>query len=65
MQRMTPRKEIKWMLAVHGGYFLVKGHWGCAAGWGRSHFRNWIDYNGATLLVELLEWGRTFSEFLG
>ena len=27
----------------------------------RSHFHNWIDNNGVTFLVELLEWGRTFS----
>ena len=26
-----------------------------------SHFHNWIDYNGVTFLVELLEWDRTFS----
>ena len=24
-----------------------------------SHFHNWIDYNGVTFLVELLEWGST------
>ena len=30
-----------------------------------SHFHNWTDYNGVTFLVELLEWGRTFSGFLG
>ena len=30
-----------------------------------SHFRNWVDYNGVTFLVELLEWGRTFLGFLG
>ena len=29
-----------------------------------SHFRNWVDYNGVTILVELLEWGRTFFRFL-
>ena len=46
-----------------GGYFLVKGQWGCAAGWAGSHFHNWIDYNGVTILEELLEWGRTFSAF--
>ena len=33
--------------------------------WMGSHFHNWIDYNGVTFLVELLEWGRTFSRFLG
>ena len=26
---------------------------------------NWIDYNGVTFLVELLEWGCTFSGFMG
>ena len=30
-----------------------------------SHFHDWIDYNGVAFLVELLEWGRTFSGFLG
>ena len=33
--------------------------------WMGSHFHNWIDYNGVTFLLELLEWGRTFSGFLG
>ena len=33
--------------------------------WMGSHFHDWIDYNGVTFLVELLEWGRTFSGFLG
>ena len=33
--------------------------------WMGSHFHNWIDYNGVTFLEELLEWGRTFSGFLG
>ena len=32
--------------------------------WMGSHFHDWIDYNGVALLVELLEWGRTFSVFL-
>ena len=33
--------------------------------WMGSHFHDWIDYNGVTFLVELLEWGHTFSGFLG
>ena len=33
--------------------------------WMGSHFHNWTDYNGVTFLVELLEWGRKFSGFLG
>ena len=34
-------------------------------GWMASHFHDWIDYNGVALSTELLEWGRTFSDFLG
>ena len=33
--------------------------------WMGSHFHNKADYNGVTFLVELPEWGRTFSGFLG
>ena len=33
--------------------------------WMGSHFHDWIDYNEVTFLVELLEWGSTFSGFLG
>ena len=33
--------------------------------WMGSHFHNWIGCNGVTFLVELLEWGRTSSGFLG
>ena len=28
-----------------------------------SHFHDWIDYNGVAISIELLEYGRTFSEF--
>ena len=28
-----------------------------------SHFHDLIDINGAALSIELLEWGRTFSDF--
>ena len=28
-----------------------------------SHFHNWIEYNGVAFSIELLEWGRTFSDF--
>ena len=30
-----------------------------------SHFYDWIDYNGVTFSIEILEWGRTFSYFGG
>ena len=33
--------------------------------WTGSHFYDWIDYNGVAFSTELLEWGRTFSDFLG
>ena len=29
--------------------------------WMGSHFHDWIDYNGITFSLELLEWCRTFS----
>ena len=31
--------------------------------WMGSHFHDCIDYNGVTFSIELLEWGRTFSDF--
>ena len=34
-------------------------------GWMESHFHDWIDYNGVAFSIELPEWGRTFSDFLG
>ena len=30
-----------------------------------SHFHVWIDYNWVAFTMELLEWGRTFSDFGG
>jgi len=33
--------------------------------WMGSHFQDWIDYNGVAFSIELLEWGRTYSDFLG
>ena len=33
--------------------------------WMGSHFHDWIDYNGVAFSMELIEWGRTFSDFLG
>ena len=32
--------------------------------WMGSHFHDWIDYNRVAFSIELLEWGRTFSDFL-
>ena len=28
-----------------------------------SHFHDWIDNNGVAFSIELLEWGRTYSDF--
>ena len=33
--------------------------------WMGSHFHNWFDYSGVAFSIELLEWGRTFSDFGG
>ena len=33
--------------------------------WMGSHFHDWIDYNGVAFSIELLEWGRTFSDCWG
>ena len=33
--------------------------------WMGSLFHGWIDYNGVTFSLELLEWDRTFSVFEG
>ena len=29
------------------------------------HFDDWVDYNGVAFSIALLEWGRTFLDFLG
>ena len=33
--------------------------------WMGSHFHDWIDYNGVAFSIELLEWGRKFSDSWG
>ena len=33
--------------------------------WMGSHFCDWFNYNGVAFSIELLEWGNTFSDFLG
>ena len=33
--------------------------------WMGSHFHDWSDYNGVAFSMELLEWGRKFSNFGG
>ena len=65
-QYYTNFNEIFLMFIVidpPGGVLPSKGQRGMCR-WMGSHFHNWIDYNGVTFLVELPEWGRTFSKFL-
>ena len=33
--------------------------------WMGSHFHDWSDYNGVAFSIELVEWGRKFSDFGG
>ena len=33
--------------------------------WMGSHYHDWIEDNGVAFSIELLEWGRTFSDFWG
>ena len=33
--------------------------------WMGSHFHDWSDHNAVAFSIELLEWGRTFLDFLG
>ena len=33
--------------------------------WMGLRFHDWIDYNGVAFSIDLLEWGRKFSEFWG
>jgi len=33
--------------------------------WMGSHFYDWSDYNGVAFSIDLLEWGRKFSDFGG
>ena len=33
--------------------------------WMGSHFHDWSGYNGVTISIDLLEWGRKFSDFWG
>ena len=49
---------------IRGGVLPYKRLLGMCR-WMGSHFHDWTDYNGVAFLVELLEWDRTFSGFLG
>ena len=56
------RRWCYWKPPSGDGYFL--GYWGCAAGWGRI-FTTGLTIMGVAFSMELLEWCRTFSDFMG
>ena len=62
-ERHAP-KELTTLFPGGGGVLPSKRLLGMCR-WMGSHFHNWTDYNEVTFLVELLEWGRKFSGFLG
>ena len=45
-----------------GGVLPYKSPMGMCR-WMGSHFHNWSDYYGVAFLIDLLEWGRKFSNF--
>ena len=47
-----------------GGVLPYKGLIGMCR-WMGSHFHDWSDYHGVAFPIELLEWGRKFSDFWG
>ena len=58
-------RELDSLVRVAGGGGVVL-HYESPMGmcrWMGSHFHDWIDYNGVAFSIELLEWGRTFSDF--
>ena len=57
--------SLVWCGTPRGGGVLPYKRLMGMCGWIGSHFHDWIDYNGVTFVVELPEWGRTFSGFLG
>ena len=63
---MWPFMQCVTLLLIHvdtpGRVFPYKRLMGMCR-WMGSHFHDWIDYNGVTFSIELLEWGRTFSDF--
>ena len=51
-------------MEMGGGVLPYKGLIGMCC-WMGSHFHDWSDHNGGAFLIELLEWGRKFSDFWG
>ena len=57
-------KLITTWISPGGGVLPYKRLMGMCR-WIGSHFHDWIDENGVALSIDLLEWGRTFSDFWG
>ena len=53
-----------WSVGTRGGGVLPYKRLSMCL-WMKSHFHDWIDYDGVAFSIELLEWGLTFSDFLG
>ena len=75
---MKKKKACRTYAVVHdkvletggGGYFLVKGYWGCAAGWGRIFTTGLPDYNGVGVLrgqrhIPSRNWPKPYPPGLG
>ena len=58
------RRKFMLVTIGPGGVLLYKRLMGVCR-WMGSHFHDWSDYNGVAFSIELLEWGRKFSDFGG
>ena len=64
MMRREVCSDNSHMLNPGGGVLPYKSLMGMCR-WMGSHFHDWSDYNGVAFSIELLEWGRKFSNFGG
>ena len=63
-EKRKGKGKVERAVSRGGGVLAYKRLMGMCL-WVGSHFHDWIDYNGVAFSIELLEWGRTFSDFLG
>ena len=58
------RSHFLSLIILVGGILSYKRlMWMCR--WMASHFHDWIDCDGVAFSINLLEWGRSFPDFLG
>ena len=57
--------DVQLQVKVSGGGVLSYKRILGMCRWMGSHFHDWIDYNGVAFSIDLLEWGRKFSDFWG